>query len=353
MSKDAIARADAPVDPAAFAEAIEDDRFKQFLDHVPVAVAVSELQPSEIVTYANLEFQRLTGLGGDAIAGKSWRSLPGIAAADGDRRLLGDAVSDDGEYLGVFTLQGEAGSVNVDVWSNTIENEAGEPLYRLVAMAIAGVAGSEVKATTRQAKDLQLRELQHRVKNNLQMITALIRLEARRMPDSEHADGYDRLAGRVNALGVLYDALSRDETDDQIDLGAYLGQIAAAIMQAHAVEGIRLDARIDAWPVSINVAMPAGLVINEVMTNVLKHAFVGRDSGIIRLHSLIDDKGCHITVADNGIGLPEGTEWPRPGSLSAMMVQSLKQNASATISVASTEGTGVSVVISFARQAAK
>ena len=353
MSDDTKERVDAPVDPAAFVDAMESDRFKQFLDHMPVAVAVSELQPSEIVTYANLEFQRLTGRKALEIEGRSWRALPGIASAEGDERSLRDAVKEDSEYIGVFTIDREAGAINVDVWSNTIENEEGQPIYRLVAMSSAPESADDQKAEAmaRHNKDVLLRELQHRVKNNLQMITALIRLEARNLPNDGSSEGFARLAGRINALAVLYDALSSDKADDQVDLGAYLGQIASAVMQAHAVEGVRLDTKIDTWPVSINVAMPAGLVVNEVLTNSLKHAFTGREGGVIKLHSLIGDDGCHITVADDGVGLPEGATWPQPGRLSAIIVQSLEQNAAASVSVESSPGKGVAVTISFARPA--
>ena len=344
---------DALIDPAAIADALEEDRFKQFLDHIPVAVAVSELQPSEIVTYANLEFQRLTGLSAAQIEGKSWRALPGIASAVGDERLLRDAVQDESEYIGVFTINREAGTINVDVWSNTIESDDGKPIYRLVAMGSAPASTEQrgTEAAILHNKDIQLKELQHRVKNNLQLITSLIRSEARNLQNSDSAEVFSRLAGRVNALAVLYDALSRDKADDQVDLGAYLGQIAAAVMQAHGAEGIRLDTKIDTWPVSVNVAMPAGLVVNEVLTNSLKHAFAGRDGGTIKLHSLIDDSGCHITIADDGVGLPQGEVWPQPGRLSAIIVQSLKNNAAAKVSVQSTLGKGVAVTITFAKPA--
>ena len=63
--------------------------------------------------------------------------------------------------------------------------------------------------------------------------------------------------------------------------------------------------KLDTWPVSVNVAMPAGLVVNELLTNSLKHAFVGREGGAVKLHSLIDDDGYHIMFADDGVGLPE------------------------------------------------
>ena len=351
MSNDPDLQIDALIDPVALIEAVDDDRFKQFLDHIPVAVAVSELQPSERVTYANLGFQRLTGREAADIEGKSWRALPGIAALDGDDRLLRDAVREDSEYVGVFTIEREVGAVTVDVWSNTIEDEHGQPVYRLVAMNTATEPGDDrvAQSAALAAKDLLLKELQHRVKNNLQMITALIRMEARQVSAEADGERFSRLAGRVHALAVLYDALSHDKSDDQVDLGAYLGQIASAVMQAHGVEGVRLDMKIDTWPVSINVAMPAGLVVNEVMTHALKHAFADEKGGIIKLDSVIDETGCHITIADDGVGLPEGEIWPQPGKLGAIIVKSLKQNASAKIAVRSRPGKGVGVTISFAR----
>jgi two-component sensor histidine kinase len=180
-------------------------------------------------------------------------------------------------------------------------------------------------------------------------------MESRNLPDKETGERFDRLAGRVHALSLLYDCLAGrgHANDEEIDLGVYLSQIASSVMQAHAVEGIRLDLTVDTWPVSINVAMPAGLVVNELMTNALKHAFAGREQGTIRLHSLIDDDGCHITVADDGVGLPEGAVWPKPGKLGAVIVQSLRQNAGATLTVESAPGEGVKVTLFFARDRAQ
>jgi len=88
------------------------------------------------------------------------------------------------------------------------------------------------------------------------------------------------------------------------------------------------------------------------MTNALKHAFVDRDGGIISLSSLVDDAGCHVIINDNGVGLPDGTPWPKSGKLSAVIVQSLKQNANAEIDVSSKPNEGLHVGIFFARKAA-
>ena len=198
-------------------------------------------------------------------------------------------------------------------------------------------------------KDTLLRELQHRVKNNLQMITALIRLESRNLPDDMVSERFDRLAGRVEALALLYRSLSEEGHAQVIDLGVYLSQIASAVMGAHAVEGIRLDLKVDTWPVSINVAMPAGLAVNELLTNALKHAFTGREGGTITLHSLVDDLGCEVVVADDGNGLPHGSRWPQTGKLGALIVESLRENANAQIKVESRPGGGVRVTMFFAR----
>ncbi|TAN10304.1 MAG: sensor histidine kinase, partial [Rhizobiaceae bacterium] len=187
---------------------------------------------------------------------------------------------------------------------------------------------------------------QHRVKNNLQMITALIRMEIRHaaQPDQKR---FERLAGRVDALAILYQTLSTDEQKDEIDLGVYLSQIASAVMNSHAVEGIRLNIKVDTYPVSINVAMPTGLVVNELLTNALKHAFHGRDRGTITLLSIVDGDGCRVVVADDGIGLPEGETWPKQGKLGALIARSLTENTRAEFNVTSSESKGTKVTIVF------
>jgi two-component sensor histidine kinase len=340
------------LDTPNLADAIESDRFKQFLDHVPFAVAVSELLPSERLTYANLEFERLTGTSVSEVQGRPWNALPLDVAATDDGRQLADAVTANEDYLGTFSLRDGDASLTVDAWSSTIEDERGTPLFRLVALAEVSNRISKSEAVLSQQvleSDTHLRELQHRVKNNLQMITALIRLEARNLPPDWSAEPFDRLSGRIESMALLYRALSDEDQTDSIDLGVYLSQIASAVMAAHAVAGIHLNLQVDTWPVSLNVAMPTGLVVNELMTNALKHGFAGRDGGTITVKSLVDDTGCRITVSDDGVGLPEGTVWPQRGKLSAMIVHSLRENAGAQFDISSAPDHGMSVAIFFAR----
>lgn len=341
------------LDTANLAEALESDRFKLFLDQLPIAIAVSVLEAPERVCYANQEFERLSGQPASAIVGGGWEHLRGDAAGPNPDRALGNEIVDHGDYLGSFRMPRGGETITVDAWSNIIEDDDGKPVFRLVALVKTAERTpsvlDELEEKVRE-KDLQLKELQHRVKNNLQMITALIRVEARGLSDQTLGEGFDRLAGRVEALGLLYHALANAGPHETVDLGVYLTDIASAVMRAHAVEGIRLDLVVDAWQVSLDVAMPAGLVVNELLTNSLKHAFIGREAGTIILHSKAGPTGCQVLIADDGIGLPEGYTWPRPGKLSALIVKSLVQNAKATLEVESNPGAGIKVTIDFSRK---
>src|SRR3954470_24967268 len=95
------------------ADALESNRFKQFLDHVPVAIAVSDVGPSEAIFYCNLEFERLTGQPAAQVQGHDWKVLPGVAAARGDDTSLGEAVQADQEYIGTFTIQRHDETIDV------------------------------------------------------------------------------------------------------------------------------------------------------------------------------------------------------------------------------------------------
>jgi two-component sensor histidine kinase len=265
-------------------------------------------------------------------------------------------VVEAADFVGTFRLErAEDKPAIVDVYSNAIQDDDGNVCFRLVALVDVSAHGDAEEALSTEErvreKDTLLRELQHRVKNNLQMITALIRLETRNAAEPDRKS-FERLAGRVDALAILYQTLAGDDQKDEVDLGVYLSQIASAVMTSHAVEGIRLDMKVDTYPVSINVAMPTGLVVNELLTNALKHAFQGRDGGTIILHSIVDGDGCRIVVADDGVGLPEGQTWPKPGKLGALIARSLTENAKAEFDVNSSIGEGTRVTIVFKRSAA-
>jgi PAS domain S-box-containing protein len=337
------------------ANALESEQFKKFLDQVPIAISVAELRSRELIVYANPEFEKLAGCAAAELFGQPWSILEGEGLGKEKERSIADAIVQDSDCVGTYRLKRiGAEPAIVDVYSNQIENDDGVPCFRLVALVDVTAhqqVDREALEDRIREKDTLLRELQHRVKNNLQMITALIRLETRNDAAPDRTS-LERLAGRVESLAILYRTLAAEEHKDELDLGIYLSQIAAAAMSAHAPEGIRLDLKVDTYPVSINVAMPAGLVVNELLTNALKHAFVGREGGTVTLHSVVSGDGCRVVIGDDGIGLPPGESWPKPGKLGALIAQSLKENAKAELNVDSGPGRGTRITILFRRSIA-
>jgi len=330
------------------AEALSDNRFQQFLDKMPIAIIVSEIGESERIVYANPAFEKITGLSLSGVAGKSWDVLAGLSDK-GERDLVTAIGEDSADHIGVFSISRAEGEAIADAYAALIVGEDGKPANRLVALIDVSpyVETDRIDfAKSRGDRDLALLEMQHRVKNNLQLITALIRLEARNCPEGK--EPLHRLAGRIEALAILYKFLNDEPESETVDLGSYVSQLAAAVMQTHAVEGVRLQLKVDAFFVSINVAMPVGLIVNELMTNALKHAFEGRDVGTITVECTVDDKGERVVVADDGIGLPPDKDWPEKGNLGALIVQTLKENAKAKLKVETSPGNGTRVTLALA-----
>jgi two-component sensor histidine kinase/PAS domain-containing protein len=333
------------------ADALESEQFRRFLDQVPIAIIVSQMGAKERIVYVNPEFERVSGQSAASLEGKPWSALQCPSCQADSDLVLGHAIAEGSDFLGTFLLSGEdKEEQRVDAYSNLIENEEGVPAFRFAALVRVGLHKQEERDELEKRireKDALLMEVQHRVKNNLQMITALMRIEARNAQGLIDTMPFQRLAGRIEAIKILY-ALLDPSSEGEVDLGVYLSDVAAAVLHAHAVEGVRLELKVDA----VNVAMPAGLVVNELLTNALKHAFAGRRGGTITLESVSDGNGCRVTIADNGVGLPEGVEWPKRGKLSALIVQSLRENAKAQVQVASVPGQGMRVTLVFTRAAA-
>jgi PAS domain S-box-containing protein len=338
-------------DSAELTKAVETEAFKQFLDYIPIAIVVSKFfRGDQRICYVNKAFEILSGQTVSECSGRGWSILAAFHDEHDSNATLQQAVLKGGdEFLGTFHAE-QPKPLIVEAFAGLIENEDGTENYRIAALIdVTNRARAEREEFARQIrdKDVLLKELQHRVKNNLQLVVALIRLEARNEARGDRPN-LATLAGRIESLQLLYHALSADVTGDEIDLGHYLSQIAAAIMNTYAVEGIRLDQKMDHAPVSVNTALSIGLVVNELLTNAFKHAFGGRRHGVITVECLRKgDNQYRVVVADDGAGLPEGVIWPVPGKIGALMVQTLRENTRTDLNVETAPGKGVRVTMSF------
>lgn len=154
-----------------------------------------------------------------------------------------------------------------------------------------------------QQKELLLRELHHRVKNNMQTVGSLLRLQSRSAPDEATREALHEALLRVKSLSLVHQGLYRDDALTTVRMDDYFGRIAQGLVRSHGMEH-RVRLRLDAAPVKLDVdsAVPLGLVLNELLTNALKHAFPDDRTGSIRV--VLQDKEdlLVLEVVDDGIG---------------------------------------------------
>jgi PAS domain S-box-containing protein len=333
------------------ARAVETDEFKQFLDHIPIAILVSRMRGKLArIVYCNRAYADMSGEDQTAVEGKDWSILDKFHDEDKPEHKLGAAIVSDDDFLGVFRKEADGAKMAlVEAYVGAIQNEDGSENYRIAALVDISDRDRMQREQMRQQvrdKDMLLKELQHRVKNNLQLVIALIRLEARQVREGGNVD-LESLARRVEALSLLYRALSDESAEGQIDLGHYLSEIASALMRSHGTDGIRIEINVESCPLSVNAAMPAGLVVNELITNAFKHAFADGRGGTITVRCLRSGERYYVAVEDDGLGMPVGASWPAAGKISGLMVQSLRENTGADMKVESTPGIGVKVSFSI------
>jgi two-component sensor histidine kinase len=339
-------------------EAVENDRFRHLLDHVPIGIAISrQVGRRERIIYANAMFENVIAHPLSEFEGMDWSFLDGFRHEDDETQTLGAAVAVGEDFVGTFRRDiADGRHILLQAHVGLVEAHDGLAACRILAVVdVTARERAQRDEFERQIrdKDMLLRELQHRVKNNLQLITALIRLEARTVLPQE-SGALSRLASRIESLALLYQILSAEKFGPEIDLGSYLSQIGSAVVRTHTLPGVELKMNVIYAPASINVAMPVGLLVNEMMTNAFKYAFAGRDGGAVMLECHHDEDGrFQIVVADDGVGMASHTVWPERGKLGALILQTLRENTEQmSFEIETAPGRGTRMILSFTHRVA-
>lgn len=186
-------------------------------------------------------------------------------------------------------------------------------------------AEAETAASLREKEKL-LREIHHRVKNNLQIITSLLRLESARRTAPGIKAVLGEMQSRVLAMALLHETLYRTGDFGHLNLAAYLENLGKQLLRAQGglYGAVALELGLEAVAVDLDQAIPCGLAVNELLTNCLKHAFGERAGGTIRMTlTEAPDLGICIAVSDDGRGLPEDFDERRRQSLGLQLVSDL------------------------------
>ncbi|MBI2133724.1 response regulator [Candidatus Woesearchaeota archaeon] len=216
-----------------------------------------------------------------------------------------------------------------------------EHLENLVRLRTSELTESNEKLKAELVeKETLLKEIHHRVKNNLQIILSLLHL-ARGIGSRNCGQVLEESENRIKAMALVHEALYKSENLSSLDMSAYVRAVTDNLMRSYRIQGcdvsILLD--IDNFPISIDTAIPCGLIINELVSNSLKHAFSGRKKGTITVSVKADDALVRMVVKDDGAGFPKGIDYSKTESLGLQLVNSLASQISASLEADTTKGT--------------
>lgn len=200
-------------------------------------------------------------------------------------------------------------------------------------------------------KEVLLQEIHHRVKNNLQIITSLLRMQSRAVRDPAFSEVLRECQNRVASMALIHDKLYRARDLARVSFGEYVRDLTNNILTSYALpaRSVRVRLDIDDLSLSLDHAVPCGLILNELMSNCLKHAFPVGHSGTISVgfHAEGEEELC-LVVRDDGVGVPADVDLGRTSSLGWRLVRALVEQLGGVVQCQTAGGT--SVEIRFARQ---
>jgi two-component sensor histidine kinase len=205
-------------------------------------------------------------------------------------------------------------------------------------------AERQVEASLKE-KEVLLQEIHHRVKNNLQIISSLLNLQAQQIEDQGIVDAFRDSQNRIRSMALIHEQLYGSHDLAEIDFGAYIRDLAIDLFRSYQVDArrIRLDVETDRVRLGIDRAVPCGLIVNELVSNALKHAFPNGRQGGIQVDLRAEGQQMTILVRDDGIGLPEGLDYQNTPSLGLQLVNSLVSQVDGEITLEPVQGTGFRV----------
>ena len=201
-------------------------------------------------------------------------------------------------------------------------------------------ADEQIRAALRE-KEVLLKEVHHRVKNNLQVISSLLYLQANSLHDGPAREVLRESRERVNSIALVHEQLYRSANFSAIDFGEHLRELAANVAYSYgaARRGIGLEMNVMEVTLQLDVAIPASLIFNELLSNAFKHAFPGRRTGRVEVTlSRNGPEDLVLRVSDDGVGLPEEFDWKRPTTLGLKIVHNLTEQIHGRIAVESAVG---------------
>jgi PAS domain S-box-containing protein len=317
------------------------DRYLDLYDFAPVGYLTST--PRGIVAEANLTLARWLGIGRRDLVNKPFSRF--LLDADAYRLHLAGVLKTLSRQTCEVALQGRDGTtrqVQLDLHP-VVDGTAAVIAIRIAVSDITERkrAEEQVRASLKE-KEALLREIHHRVKNNLALICALIDLQAQFSGERLSGEILEELRSRIRSIVLAHELLYQSEDLAEVRIDEFVSRL----VDLHAASfipigsGIKIEKQFEAITFSLETAIPVGFVATELISNCLKHAFADRSEGIVEISlRSIGDGEFELVVADNGVGIAEDLDWINPKSMGIELLSTFVEQLEGSIEIHRENGT--------------
>jgi PAS domain S-box-containing protein len=317
--------------------------YRQTLESIPGMVFTT--RPDGYCDYQSQQWVDFTGVPLSEHLGNGWNNL--LHPEDRARAFAAwrTAVEDRAPYDLEYRVRRHDGEYEwFKVIGRPIRDNSGHIVRWFgVAANIGAIKQAEERLTVSlREKEVLLKEIHHRVKNNLQVIASLVDLQAGELKDPAMLELFAEIRNRVRSMALVHEKLYQSDSLAAVDFGEYADELLDYLWRSHHDSGLAIRLNRDLQPVTLSVeqAVPCGLILNELVSNGFKHAFRGRAGGEIATALRKDATGRVILqVRDNGVGLPPGLDWRQADSMGLRLIRLLAGQLNATVTVRQEAGT--------------
>ena len=264
-------------------------------------------------------------------------------------KALGRALREHGEWSGEIINRKKNGDY---YWNSVVISAVRDPEGTVTNYISIQEDITEKKRTAQEIKSLRekeilLREIHHRVKNNLQVITSLLNLQCSAITEEKFIDIFKKCENRIKSMALIHEKLYQSQDIARVEFGDYLTTLVFHLMQAHREDMERISIEVKAVKLyfDIDTAIPAGLIVNELITNAIFHAFPDNRRGRITVRLAEKDDHALIEVIDDGRGFQGDFEKPGGEGLGLQLVRVLVKQLHGTLTLNRKTGTRLAVVV--------
>lgn len=297
----------------------------------------------------NAGAERIKGYQADEVQGKPYARFFTL-----EDREVGKPADDlrialeDGQFKAEsWRVRKDGSKFLADVLITPMTNEAGQLLgFVKLTRDITERKAAEISVREALRQEMLLKEIHHRVKNNLQVISSLLYLQSTHVDDKKMLEVLAESQSRVKSIALIHEKLYRSADLEKLAFGDYVKDLVGELARTYGIHRERITVHTDIQQIhlGIDTAVPCGLIINELVVNAFKHAFGSEPQGEVRI-GLQQTQECSyiLTVRDNGIGFPANFDWRKCKSLGLKLVMDLTKQLGGQLAISGELGTQITI----------